>query len=133
MLTAGGNTARPTRTIDGSMKRRNVFMPSRALFRSVQAGSGRPEWSQHIDPVRSSTSMMSSGRVEHGEQAVALAETLIESIPTTRAKNVFTWASCRTVTALTGLQGACGRHFAVTVVETPGTLSRAFLPPLLPL
>jgi hypothetical protein len=36
--------------------------------------------------------MTSTGRVEHGEQAVAFAETWIESIPTTRAKNVVTSA-----------------------------------------
>src|SRR3954454_15222869 len=77
--------------------------------------------------------MMSSGLVVHGEHAVAFAETLIESIPTTRAKKVFTSVCWRTVTALTGLHGAVGRQAVVTVVETPGTLSRAFLPPSLPL
>src|SRR3954447_8577160 len=114
MLGAGGRTASPTRTAAGSMNWRNVFMPSRAFLRSVHAGSGLPEWSQHIEPVRSSTSMMSSGRVSQGEHAVARAVTLIESTPTTRAKNVETSACSDTVTALTGLHGARDRHFAAT-------------------
>ena len=41
-----------------------------------------------IDPVRSSTTMMSSGFAPHGWQAVALAPTFIEVMPKTRAKAV---------------------------------------------
>ncbi len=76
--------------------------------------------------------MMSSGRVSHGEHAVARAVTPIESMPTIRAKNVCTSACSETTIALTGLHGACERHFAVAVVATPGMLSRTFLPPTLP-
>ena len=41
-----------------------------------------------IDPVRSSTTMMSSGFAPQGWQAVALAPTVIELMPKTRAKAV---------------------------------------------
>ena len=47
----------------------------------------------HMEPVRSSTSMMSSGFTEHGEQAVAVAFTVNESTPMTFANTVFTTES----------------------------------------
>ena len=55
----------------------------------------------HIDPVRSSTIMMSRGFTEHGKQAVAFAETVSESTPTIRPKNVGTLATDLTVMAFT--------------------------------
>jgi hypothetical protein len=52
-----------------------------------------------LDPVRSRTSITSGGRDEHGEHAVARLCTSNSSIPTTRAKIVFTGATCSTTTA----------------------------------
>jgi hypothetical protein len=77
--------------------------------------------------------MMSSGVAEHGEQAVARAETVTVSTPKIRAKNVWTVADSRTTIAFTGAQGAMLKHLVETVVWTLGTFSRSFLPPALPL
>ena len=74
----------------GFIRRRKVLIPSRALLRSVQAGSFPPPENWHMEPVRSSTIMMSSGFTEHGEQAVAVAWTVNELTPSSLAKIVFT-------------------------------------------
>ena len=105
-------------------------MPSRALFRSVQAGSLAPVEVWHIDPVRSSTIITSSGLIPHGEQAVDLALILNESIPSRPAKNVFVGAFSSTTTALTGSQpGIEVMHLVVTVVVTSGMSWCSFLLP----
>jgi hypothetical protein len=105
-------------------------MPSFALFRSVQAGSLRPWPSWHIEPVRSSTIMMSSGLTPHGEHAVAFAVIRNESIPKRPAKNVFVGAFSITTTALTGSQpGIELMHFVSTVVTTSGMSWWAFFAP----
>ena len=75
-------------------------MPSFAFFRSVQFGSFDPLLYWHMEPVRSRTSMMSSGLAEHGEQAVAVARTVSLSIPRMRAKTVGTSDVARTRSAL---------------------------------
>ena len=72
------------------MKLRNVLIPFFALFRSVQARSFDPSLNWHMEPVRSRTSMMSSGLAVHGEQAVAVALTVSFLIPRMRAKTVGT-------------------------------------------
>ena len=59
---------------------------------------------QVIEPVRSSTIMMSSGFVPQGWQAVALAPMVIELMPKTRAKPVAAVPRAFTSTAFTGLQ-----------------------------
>ena len=81
-----------------------------------------PDCTSHIEPVRSSTIMMSSGFAEHGEQAVAVACTSKESMPMIRAKNVFTLEFAVTLTALYVLNalehpGADVTHFISTVVS----------------
>ena len=53
----------------------------------------------HIEPVRSRISMMSSGRMEHGKHAVALAVTVSEFTPMMRAKKVGTFEVDVTVMA----------------------------------
>src|SRR6476620_6732035 len=53
----------------GSMIPSRVWTPSFALSRSVHSPLGPV--GVHIDPVRSTTSMMSTGADEHGWQAVA--------------------------------------------------------------
>ncbi len=111
----------------------NSSRPFCALFRSVHAGSFVPFENWHIDPVRSRTSMMSSGFDEHGEQAVAFALIVKWSIPSTLAKMVGTTVVCSTCTAFTGLQGANERHFVITIVETDGSLSLSFFAPSRPL
>ena len=55
------------------MSLRNVWMPLMALSRSGQLPPG--PLGVHIEPVRSRTSMMSSGVTVHGEHAVAFADT----------------------------------------------------------
>ena len=67
---AGGNTVSPILSIVGSMNATKSRRPCFALFRSVQLGSLAPLDVWHIEPVRSSTSMMSSGRIAQGAQAV---------------------------------------------------------------
>ena len=58
---------------------------------SVQVGASLdPSDFWHIEPVRSSTSMMSRGLTEHGEHAVAVALTVKESTPISLAKIVCT-------------------------------------------
>ena len=84
---AGGSTASPTHCFVGSRKPRKVFMPSIAFLRSVQFGSLAAVGLRHIEPVRSSTIMMSSGFTPQGEQAVERAVTLNVSIPSRPAKN----------------------------------------------
>ena len=60
-----------------------------------------PLESWHIEPVRSNTSMMSSGFTEHGEHAVARAFTVNESTPTIFAKTVLTFEVESTLIAFT--------------------------------
>src|SRR5262245_13239965 len=79
------------------MKPRNVWTPVTALVMSRHFPFAL---TSHIEPVRSSTTMMSSGFAEHGEHAVAFASTSIESMPITRAKNVRTLDVALTWTAL---------------------------------
>ena len=79
-------------------------IPALALFRSVHAGSVLPLLSWHIEPVRSSTSMMSTGFDPHGEHAAAWTCTWNEFTPTIFEKNVGTTAVSSTDTMLTGLQ-----------------------------
>ncbi len=57
------------------------LMPLRALLRSVQFGSFWPGPNWHMEPVRSSTIMRSSGLTLHGEHAVAVAFTVSSVIP----------------------------------------------------
>ena len=111
----------------------NSSRPLRALFRSVQAGSFWPLEVWHIDPVRSRTSMMSSGFDEQGEQAVAVALIVNWLMPSTLAKIVGTTVVCLTTTVFTGLHGASGRHLVSTVVATEGSLLLSFLAPSRPL
>ena len=75
-------------------------MPSFAFLRSVQLGSVVPPPVWHIEPVRSRTSMTSSGLAVHGEQAVAVAFTLRLLIPRIRAKSRLTSEVAWTFTAL---------------------------------
>ena len=82
------------------MKVRNVLIPSFAFLRSVQLGSEVPPPVWHMEPVRSSTSMMSSGFAVHGEQAVAVAFTFSFLIPRMRAKSRSTSEDACTRTAL---------------------------------
>src|ERR1035437_8713031 len=83
----------------------------------------------HIEPVRSTTTMMSSGLTPQYEQAVALALTLNELIPSTRAKNVGTFADSSATTAFAGSQpGKLDRHLAVIDSETTPMLLSWFLP-----
>jgi hypothetical protein len=96
----GGSTAIPTHWVVESRKPRNVFIPARAFSRSVQAGSLLPSDLRHIDPVRSSTIMMSRGRTPQGEQAVDVTLMLNALMPSTPAKNVFVGAFSATTTAL---------------------------------
>src|SRR6476660_7750875 len=81
MLAAGGNTARPTRSIDESISPRKAIMPERAFAMSEHPGSLLPFESWHIDPVRSNTNITSSGTALHGEQAVACTLTWIDLMP----------------------------------------------------
>ena len=104
------------------MSLRNVLIPSRALFRSVHAGSFEPFENWHMEPVRSSTSMMSRGLTEQGEQAVAVALTVNELTPITFANTVLTTEVDLTLIELTwpfdGVQPvtiAC-THFVWTVI-----------------
>src|SRR6476659_6283234 len=129
MLETGGNTASPTRSTAGSITCRNARAPSRALFMSVQAGSGRPSLVVHMDDERSMMTITSSGRAPHGEHAVARALMSKLPRPTTRAKNVCTVVDSRTVIAFTGLQGAAGRQRSVVDVVTSGISGDSFLPP----
>src|SRR6185312_12708912 len=85
---AGGKTARPTQFSFGSKYARKVLMPAWAFFRSVQFVSVPPELFWHIEPVRSRTSMMSSGLMPHGEHAVAFTFTSTVLIPNRRMKKV---------------------------------------------
>ena len=95
------------------------MIPFLALFRSVQAGSLLPLWSWHIDPVRSSTIMMSRGCVPHGEQAVERTWMLKLWMPRTREKRVLVVARSSTTTAFTGSHpGTEARHFVVIVSVT---------------
>src|SRR5581483_5054357 len=88
-------------------------IPSLALFRSVQAGSDAPLGVWHIDPVRSSTSITSSGPVPHGEHAFAVALRSILSIPNRLRKVVSIWPDSETLTELAGEQlGKLGSHAA---------------------
>ena len=96
LLVLGGNTAKPILWMVGSMYCTNSSKPFFALFRSVHAGSLVPFENWHIDPVRSRTSMMSSGFDEHGEQAVALALIVNWLMPRTFAKIVGTIVVCST-------------------------------------
>ncbi len=58
-----------------------------------------------IDPVRSTTSWMSSGTELHGEHALAVADTSMVLNPSTRRKKVGTEAFWVTVTVLALLHG----------------------------
>ena len=126
LLVLGGKTVKPILCRVGSMYWTNSSRPALAFWRSVQAGSLVPFENWHIEPVRSRTSMMSSGFDEQGMQAVAFALIVKWSIPSTLAKIVGTIVVCSTTTAFTGLQGAIERHFVVTVVETDGSLLLSF-------
>ena len=133
-LRAGGKTAIPTLSRFGSMNWRNVLMPSFAFPRSVQAGSAVPPPVWHIEPVRSSTSMMSSGLALHGEHAVALARTLSLSIPRIFPKTVATFEVALTFKALYELSvveqpGAETTQRMVTVVVTSEPTSTSFRAP----
>ena len=86
----------------GFMKLRNVVIPLRAFCMSVQVGSALPAESVHIEPVRSRTSMMSSGFSPHGEQAVAEACTVIVGTPSSFAKVVVMTPVSLTTTAFEG-------------------------------
>jgi hypothetical protein len=87
-----------------------------------------------MDPVRSRTSIRSSGFTPHGEHAVDFTLRLNLSIPRTPAKSVSIWARSVTVTAFTGSQpGIFVRQRVRTSTWTSRTLSRAFLPPGSPL
>ncbi len=75
--------------------------------------------------------MMSSGFEPHGEQAVADALTLIEGMPRTPPKKVFSVPVSRTVTAFAVVQpGTPTRHFVETLIVTLSTPFGAFEPPL---
>src|SRR6185295_9500774 len=89
-LTTGGVRASPSLSVDGSSMLANVRIPARALFKSVQLGSFWPGPNWHIEPVRSSTTMMSSGFTEHGAHAVAVALTVSSVIPMIRPNHVGT-------------------------------------------
>ncbi len=129
-LVAGGSTARPTQARFGSKKLRKVLIPAFALFRSVHAGSLAPELSWHIEPVRSSTSITSTGREPHGEHAVALTLILNELNPRTFEKNVGTVAVSLTETELTGLQPGIVAMQLVLIDSVTGTLLPTWLLPL---
>jgi hypothetical protein len=131
---AGGSPASPTHCVLELKKPRNVRMPSWAFLRSVQLGSSRPQWSWHIEPVRSRTSMRSSGFTPQGEHAVDFTLRLNLSIPRTPAKSVSICARSVTTTAFTGSHpGICVRHRVLTSTCTSRTFSRAFFPPASPL
>ena len=78
-----------------------------------------------IDPVRSSTTMMSSGTPPHGEQAVACTVSGIESTPISFRKKVGTLPVSVTCTVFAGSQNlGLVAQFVTTSVftfETPGT------------
>ena len=105
-------------------------MPAFALFRSVQLGSSAPELFWHIEPVRSSTSITSTGLVPHGEHAVALTCTLKELNPKTFAKKVGTSAVSLTATVLTGLQPGIVLTQLVVMFSVTGTFVILLPPPL---
>ena len=106
------------------------MIPVFALFRSKQLGSFAPELFWHIEPVRSSTSMMSSGLTPHGEHAVERTWTLSVLMPKKRTKNVLTWPVSWTLTAFTGLQpGTDARHRVETTSSTLLIFDDWFLPP----
>ena len=103
------------------------MIPSRAFRRSVQAGSFVPFENWHIEPVRSNTSMMSSGLTEHGEQAVARAFTFRESMPTIFAKTVLTLDVVSTLMALTSpFAGVQPVTMAVTHFVWTSTVALSF-------
>ncbi len=105
-------------------------MPSFALFRSVQLGSLVPSENWHIEPVRSSTIMMSSGTASHGEHADAVALTWIDLMPISPRNVVGTSALCVTETVFAGRQpGKFATHVVETLVATVGTFGIGFLPP----
>ena len=113
------------------MNPRKVLMPSFAFLRSVQFGSFDPLLNWHMEPVRSRTSMMSSGLAVHGEHAVAVARTVSLSIPRMRAKTVGTSEVARTLSALYELKdvehpGADWTQRIVTVVVTGAPVVTAF-------
>ena len=64
LLLYGGNATSPIVSMFGSMIPSRVWTPSFALSRSVHSPLGPV--GVHIDPVRSTTSMMSTGAEEHG-------------------------------------------------------------------
>ncbi len=112
------------------MKPRNVFMPLRAFSMSVHAGSWFPFESVHIEPVRSSTSITSSGFWPHGEQAVADACTVKLGTPSSFANVVETVPVSFTTTAFAGAQpGADAMHRVETVIVTLSSPSGELLPP----
>ena len=88
-----------------------------------------PAESVHIEPVRSSTSITSSGFSPHGEQAVAEACTVKLGTPSTFAKVVLTTPVSLTTTALAGLHGTPVMHLVETVIVTPLSPVGVLLPP----
>ena len=96
---------------------------------SVQAGSGWPAEFVHIEPVRSSTSITSSGFSPHGEQAVAEACTVIVGTPRSFAKVVLITPVSLTTTAFDGAQpGTEAMHLVVTVIDELSSPLGALLP-----
>ena len=112
------------------MRFRNVVIPLRAFARSTQP-FGWSLSSVHIEPVRSSTIMMSSGFEPHGEHAVDFACTVNDLTPSTLANTVFTVADSETVTAFAVVQpGNVDRHLVLTVSETASLPPSAFFSPV---
>src|SRR5262245_32903115 len=112
----------------------NVRMPWRAFLRSVQLGSFWPGPNWHIEPVRSSTTMMSSGLMLHGAHAVACAWTVRWLIPTIRPNHVGTFDVAFTLIPFTPpsrrLQpGTPARHETLAVVVAFPTVFTALIRP----
>ena len=134
MLAAGGNTARPTRSIDESISPRKAIMPERAFAMSEQPGSLLPFESWHIDPVRSNTNITSSGTALHGEQAVACTLTGIDLMPISCRNVVGTAAVSSTTTVFAPRQvGSVFEHTVCTLTATLGTPGIEFFDPVLAL
>src|SRR6476469_10254100 len=130
MLAAGGNTARPTRSIDESISPRKAIMPERAFAMSEHPGSLLPFEYWHIDPVRSNTNITSRGTALHGEQAVACTLTGILLTPRIRRKVVGTLAVSSTTTVFAPAQfGRDFEHLVWTFTATFGTFGIEFFEP----
>src|SRR5947209_7684026 len=87
-----------------------------------------PRLSWHIDPVRSSTSMMSTCLAPHGEHAAAWTFRLNELTPMIFAKYVGTLAASSTDTIFTGEQPGIVALQLVATVSVTATSVILFLP-----